>query len=372
MSVSFPASRTPPVVLSESELPSHLQELHRAFQGIPGIEGTTNGRLWATWYGGGCNEGVENAVFVATSAGLGKTWRFVLAVDAPGNVRCFDPCIWLDSSGHLWLLWAQAVPHGGSPFVWAMVTENPDAEDAEWSAPFEVCPGVMMNKPTVLSSGMVLLPVSNWKRERYHQPPAAVTAEVYALDLSTRKAEFLGGAASEQAVKCFDEHMLVERLDGRVWMLVRMRYGIGESFSQDGGKTWSAIQPSKIKHTNTRFYIRRLVSGNLILVKHGPFAEDVGRTDLQVLLSKDDGATWLDGLLLDARVYASYPDGFQDAQGRIHIAYDFSRMREKEILCAVFREDEIEKKMLIHADSRLGALINKSFGKQKETHDANL
>lgn len=364
--INSPASRQTPIVLSENELPHHLQEANRAFQGIPGIEGAANGRLWATWYGGGYNEGVDNAVFMATSESLGEAWKFVLAVDTPGNVRGFDPCLWMDPQGRLWLFWAQAVPHGESPFVWAMVTENPDAQDAKWSAPFEICPGVMMNKPTVLSSGVILLPVSNWKRERYHKPPEDVTAEVYALDLSTRKASFLGGAKSEQEVKCFDEHMLVELRDGRVWMLVRTRYGIGESFSQDGGETWSAIQPSKIQHTNSRFYIRRLVSGNLILVKHGPSAGDVGRTHLQVLLSKDDGATWIDGLLLDERPYASYPDGFQDAQGRIHVAYDFSRMREKEILCAVFREDEIEKRMLIHADSRLGALINKSFGKQKE------
>jgi len=355
---SVPDSRKPPVLLSEAAWPPRLAR--RSFQGIPGIEGAANGRLWAAWYGGGTEEGVDNAVLLATCAPPGQAWEFVLAVDTPGNVRSFDPCVWRDPVGRLWLFWAQAVPHGESPFVWAMVAENPGAREAEWSSPFAVCPGVMMNKPTVLSSGEVLMPVSNWKRERYKKPPEDITAEVYALDVSARQAVFLGGAVSAQDVKCFDEHMLVGLRDGRVWMLVRTLYGIGESFSRDGGKSWSEILPSQIRHTNSRFYIRRLASGNLMLVKHGAFAEEVGRTHLRVLLSEDDGTTWTDGLMLDERAHASYPDGFQDAQGRIHIVYDFSRKEEKEILHATFYEDEIGKKTLVHADSRLKVLINKA------------
>lgn len=357
-----PASRKAPVILSVDQLPGHLQLQNRGFQGIPGIEGTGNGRLWATWYGGGVDEGVYNAVLVATNASSKQAWEFMFAVDTPGDVRCFDPCLWMDGSGHLWLFWAQAVPHGKAPYVWAMVAENPEDRNANWSLPFEVCPGVMMNKPITVSSGSTLLPVSNWKRKRYCDPPEDMTAEIYSLDTTRREANFLGGVISEQEDKCYDEHMVVERLDGSLWMLIRTRYGIGESFSQDGGITWSSLMPSPIQHTNSRFYIRRLHSGNLLLVKHGNASENVGRHYLQALLSKDDGRSWVGGLMLDERAYSSYPDGFQDSDGRIHIAYDYSRKKEKEILWAVFREDEIERRELIHEDSKLRALINKAYG----------
>lgn len=354
-------SRRSPNVLSPNKLPDYLQEQNRAFQGIPGIEGTANGRLWATWYGGGTNEGAENAVFLATSASLGEGWELILAVDTPGNMRCFDPCPWMDPAGHLWLFWAQAIPHGENPFVWAMVSENPESRDAQWSEPFEVCPGVMMNKPTTLSTGAILLPVSNWRRKRYCDPPEDVTAEVYLLDTHSRKANLMGGAVSEQDIKCFDEHMLVELRNGSLWMLVRTLYGIGESHSHDGGKSWSPISPSGIQHVNSRFFIRRLQSGNLLLVKHGNAAEAIGRIKLQALLSKDDGESWIGGLLLDERAYASYPDGFQDGKGRIHIAYDHSRKKDREILLAVFQEDEIERQTLLHSDSMLRAIINKAL-----------
>lgn len=357
-----PLSRKAPVIMPGTDLPSHLQDRNRAFQGIPGIEGCPGARLWATWYGGGTNEGVENVVFLATRKSPQDSWETVLVVDTPGNVRCFDPCLWRDPQGHLWLFWAQAVPHGIEPFVWAAVAESPELRDAAWSGPLEICPGVMMNKPLTLSTGATLLPVSNWKRSRYANPPEAVTAEVFSLDLSSRQAVLLGGAASEQEAKCFDEHMIVERLDGSLWMLVRTRQGIGESHSPDGGKTWSPIEPSRIQHTNSRFFIRRLQSGNLLLVKHGGASEAVGRKNLQALLSKDDGRSWTGGLLLDERAYASYPDGCQDEGGRIFIAYDYNRTKEKEILLAVFREDEVEQKTLRHADSRLKNLINKALG----------
>lgn len=358
-----PLSRKAPVIRSGINLPSHLEDRNRAFQGIPGIEGGPGGRLWVTWYGGGTGEGVENAVFLATRESPQTSWETVLVVDTPGDVRCFDPCLWRDPRGHLWLFWAQAVPHGSEPFVWAVVAECPESRDAKWSEPLEICPGVMMNKPVILSSGETLLPVSNWKRSRYGNPPEAVTAEVYRLDVPSRRAVLLGGAASGPEDKCFDEHMLIERRDGGLWMLVRTRYGIGESFSRDRGKTWSPIGPSGIAHTNSRFFIRRLQSGNLLLVKHGGVAEAVGRRNLQALLSRDDGRSWIGGLLLDERAHASYPDGFQDESGRIHVTYDYSRLREGEILLAVFCEEEIEQKALRHADSGLRKLINKAHGK---------
>lgn len=357
-----PLSRSAPVMMPGTDLPAHLQDQNRAFQGIPGIEVCPGGRQWSTWYGGGMNEGVENAVFLATRKSLQDSWETIWVVDTPGNVRCFDPCLWRDPRGRLWLFWAQAVPHGSEPFVWAAVSESPECRDAAWSGPLEICPGVMMNKPTVLSTEVVLLPVSNWKRDRYAHPPEAVTAEVSSLDLSSRQAVLLGGATSEQEAKCFDEHVIVERWDSSLWMLVRTRQGIGESHSHDGGKTWSPIGPSQIPHTNSRFFIRRLQSGNLLLVKHGGASEAVGRTNLQALLSKDDGRSWAGGLLLDERAYASYPDGCQDEDGRILIAYDYSRTKEKEILLAVFREDEVEQKALRHADSGLKNLINKAYG----------
>jgi predicted neuraminidase len=140
----------------------------------------------------------------------------------------------------------------------------------------------------------------------------------------------------------FDEHMIVERKDGSLWMLARTKRGISESISTDQGATWSAPHPSSIQNVSARFFIRRLASGNLLLVKNGPIDIRLPRrSSMMAFLSTDDGRTWGKGLLLDDRAEVSYPDGFQAPDGAIHILYDWNRHTDAEILLTKFREEDI-------------------------------
>ena len=124
-------------------------------------------------------------------------------------------------------------------------------------------------------------------------------------------------------------------------MLVRTKYGIGESLSTDRGYTWSPVSPSGIQHPSARFFIRKLNSGSLLLVKHGPVDMKIGRSHLMAFISKDDGHSWSNGMLLDERPGVSYPDGQQTSDGRIYITYDYSRIKEQNILITSFTEDDI-------------------------------
>jgi hypothetical protein len=153
-----------------------------------------------------------------------------------------------------------------------------------------------------------------------------------------------------------DEHMLVERTDGSWWMLIRMTYGLAETVSRDGGKTWSPGVVSKIKGPHARFFIRRLASGKLLLVNHYKFT---GRSHMTASLSDDDGKTWYGHLLLDERKYVSYPDGVQAPDGRIYVIYDRERSGAKEILMAVFTEDDVAKGTCVSKHARLKVLVNK-------------
>jgi hypothetical protein len=142
--------------------------------------------------------------------------------------------------------------------------------------------------------------------------------------------------------------MAVERKDGSLWMLVRTTKGIGESVSTDGGATWSPLKTPAIPHTPSRFFIGRLQSGNLLLVKHLGIAEDPlsggkarQRRELTAFLSKDDGKTWSGGLVLDERVGCSYPDAQQAADGTIYFCWDYQRSREQELWMTTFREEDV-------------------------------
>ena len=347
-----PEVRTPPG-------PEYADE-GRRFQGIPGIERSPGGRLWATWYGGGVTEDRYNYVLLATSGDDGRTWspvRTVIDPDGPGPVRASDPCLWHDPRGRLWWFWAQGYERhsderGG---VWAVVTEASDVEDPPWSTPRRLGDGITMNKPIMTSGGSWLLPVTRWRREG--------SAGVLASGDGGATFEPMGAATvPEEADRDCDEHMLVERQDGSLWMWVRTKYGIGESFSHDGGGTWTAVAPSRIAHPTSRFFIRRLLSGRLLLVKHGPLAERTDRSQLTAYVSADDGETWRGGLMLDERVGVSYPDGIQAADGTIYLIYDFERTGARQILLARFTEEDVLRGGCASERAALRLEVNRARG----------
>ena len=330
---------------------------HRQFQGIPGIERASNGRFWATWYGGGITEDGYNYVLLATTTS--NTWVTKLVIDHPddGLVRAYDPCLWHDPQGKLWLFWAQGYEKHTDERsgVWAMTTENSHDESPTWSAPTRICDGIMMNKPIALQSGTWLLPVAQWFKED--------SSGVVATSDQGQTWSLLGQAnVPNKEDRSCDEHMIVERKDGSLWMLIRTKYGIGESVSTDGGKTWSPATPSSIQHTVSRFFIRRLQSGHLILVKHGAITEKTKRAHLTAFLSKDDGKTWEDGLLLDERLNVSYPDAIQAPDGTITLIYDYDRRGDKKILLAQFTEEDINQQTCVSDQAKLQILVNQAFG----------
>ncbi len=344
----------------------------RAFQGIPSLACGSDRRLWAVWYGGPTpGEDKNNYVILAVSEDHGQTWseEKVVIEHEDAQVRCFDPEIWLAPDGRLWLFWAQHPAddrRGSLSGVWAITANEADGPDAEWSAPFRLCDGVMMCKPIVLASGEWALPVSFW-----HRREQGSAAMVVSTDQGQTWAE-RGATGVPPKHRNHDEHMLVELRDERLWMLVRTNYGIGESTSEDGGYSWSPLEPAAIPHVRSRFFIRRLASGNLLLVRHAPANEAYAgwyanafsegqRSHLTAFLSEDDGRTWPHRLLLDDRDRIAYPDGDQAADGTIHITYDFRRTSDRQILLASFREEDVMRRTPDTPSVRLRGLINKAI-----------
>lgn len=305
----------------------------RHWQGIPGIERAPNGRLWACWYSGAYGEGAGNYVVLVTSDDDGESWsEAVLIVDPKAPVRAYDPALWHDPLGRLWLFWAQSQGlFDGRSGVWAIVTEDSSAPKPVWSDPFRICDGIMMNKPTVLSTGEWLLPAAVWScmgGEYFDCPEIQGSSVVCSIDNGNTWS--VRGKAHVPDVS-FDEHMVVERSDGNLWMLVRTKYGIGESCSFDRGATWTPGKPSNIPHVDSRFNIRRLKNGSLMLVRHNP-PDGISRSHLAVYLSNDDGITWQQERMLDEKVGVSYPDSVESEDGAVYIIYDYDRQGVGQII----------------------------------------
>ncbi|MCX5662484.1 MAG: sialidase family protein [Planctomycetota bacterium] len=365
----------------------------RQFQGIPGIERSPGGRLWATWYGGTPGEGPGNYVLLAWSEDGGETWPeppLIIAPPSPEH-RVFDPCLWTDPRGRLWLFYAQSKGlYDGRAGVWMSCCPRPDDEPMDWGSRTRIADGVMMNKPIVAADKTLLLPIALWSggwaakdaslpcrswvyastertRGMVEAPPKKPAEGTSCPITPPDPATFFdrrGG--SEVPERTHVEHMFIERRDGSLWMLVRTAYGIGQSVSRDGGRTWSPGEPWLTNNISARFFIRRLRSGKLLLIRHEPEPGSRVRDRLTAFLSDDDGATWPHHLLLDERPGVSYPDAVEDPQGRIHAVYDFNRGdkhalgKELEILFATFTEQDVVEGKLVNGGSKLRRLINKA------------
>jgi hypothetical protein len=356
-------------------------DANRKFQGIPGIERARNGRLWAVWYSGDTREGPQNYVVLATSGDDGKSWSGPrVVIDPEGFVRAFDAGVWHDPQGRLWVFWAQAAGHwDGRAGVWAMVTDHSGSERPKWSPPRRISDGVLLNKPIVRKSGEWLLPIMFWpkppnlpfinERDKLNLTAGQVQALVHDLGDAAGASVFsttdrgrtftrLGKADFSPADQP-TEHMLIERTDGALWMLARTKYGIGSSVSADGGRTWSEVRDSGIPHPSTRFFIRRLNSGRLLLVRNCP-PNGKDRSHLTAFLSTDEGATWTGGLLLDERKNVSYPDGVEGNDGVIRLIYDRERFTAREILMAAFREEDVNAGKCVTTGPRLKVIVNRA------------
>lgn len=355
----------------------HLTK-NRTYQGIPGVALSANGRLFSVCYTGGEGECRDNFLVVFISDDRGETWSDVVAVvDPPAeDTRAFDPTLWLAPDGRFFLFWSQVSSFhenmDNRSGAWFSILENPDAspETFRWSAPVRIDDGIMMNKPVALSDGSWAFPISVWQCavERHPEGPAVAGSKMYRSTDGGKTISFQGMTLVPHAPS-FDEHSILELRDGRLWMVMRTTYGNAESFSADGGKTWTTPWPSKIKGPCSRIFLLRLQSGRLLLVnnleepqqKAGPTGWKP-RRQMIAWLSDDEGKSWYGRLMLDERDDVSYPDGAQAADGTIYVTYDRDRHGMGEILVARFREEDVAGGGCVTSDARLKLVSNRTRG----------
>ncbi len=337
----------------------------RIWQGIPSLERTTGGRLFASFYSGEVSENYGNYCVILQSDDDGKTWTEPIGVAYNGeNSRCFDPELWLDPLGRLWFTWAQYPENT----LTAVICEKPDADILTWGEPRVVGEGVMMQKPVVLSSGEWLFPIAVWKVETdcnlSRSIGRACGAFVYRTDDNGKSFTRIGVADDPDSL--YDEHTIIELQNGVLQMYIRTFHGLSTSYSYDGGKTWSTPEPSGMKNPSARIALRRLSSGHLLLVNHVNFT---GRNNLTAMLSRDDGVTWEGGLLLDGRDNVSYPDFTESPDGFIYVIYDRERGCFKSSLAEAQADArEILFAKITEADILAGTLVTEGSELQKLVH----
>jgi len=320
-----------------------------------GMARTPKGRIWLAWFG--CDDNHETVLLLAHSDDGGHSFSdpdFIVDPGfAPGgtHISALVANIWTAPDGRLHLFVTQSIGYfDGRAGVWQSSCDNPDDNKPIWSLPARIWHGAALNKPTVLDNKTILLPISLWDRDVAKITPGR-NSDLYpeldarrGVNIIASKDEGLTwewrGYTANPTDRSFDEPMILEREDHSLLMYLRNKHGMTQAESHDEGATWTIPVVTPFSSASARFFLRKLESGNALLVRYNNTEHTQDRSHLTAFLSRDDGKTWEGGLLLDERQDVSYPDGYQDPDGIIRIQYDHHR-ECGEILMASFTEEDV-------------------------------
>ena len=298
--------------------------------------------IFVAWQTGGTTEDDRNYFAVAASADGGASWidPFIIIdpVENPTATSVLVPIFYYNHAGDLWLTWHQtAVGYCGVK----LLNAGGGLGDISFEGPFTLKEGIppACTKPTLLSDGRILYMGGN-----------ETITRLYVSENDGMSVRLLAEIPSSYpSAKVCTDATVIEKRDGTLWFLSRLEGGknggIEQSFSRDGGLTWTPTQadlPEPLRGPGSRFAMRRLQSGALLLVNNASVAGGyAGRVMMTAYLSYDDGATWPYSLLLDKTVTA-YPDFYQAPDGKIYIAFEKGRYKENGIRLCVVTEDDIK------------------------------
>jgi alpha-L-rhamnosidase len=141
--------------------------------------------------------------------------------------------------------------------------------------------------------------------------------------------------------------------DGRLQILCRSRNTtINQSFSSDGGKTWTAMTASALPNNNSGTDAVTLQDGRHLLVYNHTLPNENWvkgkgpRTPLNVAISNDGIKWYAVNVLEDSPISQySYPSVIQTKDGLVHIVYTWRRERIKHV---VIDPAKIEMKEIIN------------------------
>ena len=271
--------------------------------------------------------GKPGQCFIAsrTTRDGGKTWEPERELTRLPDGRAAHPTVLRTRDGtiHLFFL-------GFKKFAWDRATGNPlpetrsdlwtsrSRDDGQtWSAPQMIFEGYTgsTNGAVETHEGTLVVPFSHYisnpgrLASRCSLSSDGGTTWQLSNDLD------IGGAGDHDGAL---EPCVLELKDRRLWMLIRTtRSFFWESFSTDGGRTWSDPKPTTIDSAAAPGHVIRLSDGRLVLAWN-PRA--VQRRELHVAISSDEGKTWSQSTAV-ARGSTTYPFILEANPGELWIGF---------------------------------------------------
>jgi lysophospholipase L1-like esterase len=255
----------------------------------------------------------------------GKTWDAERELTRLPEGRSAHPTSRRTRDGTLHLFFLGYKQH-----AWDKVTGNPTSntrsdlwtvrsrdDGKTWTAPQMIFEGYTgsTNGAEETHDGHLVVPFSHYVA----QPGRLVSRAVVSTDggetwkLSNKLD--IGGAGDHEGAL---EPCVVELKDMRLWMIIRTsRKVFWESFSTDGGLTWSDAQATQIDSSHSPAHVIRLSDGRLAMAWN-PAAHQ--RRQLHLSLSSDEGRTWSPSFAA-VRGSTTYPYILEAKPGELWVGY---------------------------------------------------
>ena len=299
------------------------------------IEETKNG-LIAAWFAGTSEKDPDVGIWI--SRYMNGKWSSPVEVvngvqDENLRYPTWNPVLFQPEAGPLMLFYKV----GPNPQQWWGMITTSDDEGKTWSepakmgmGPFDHLLGPIKNKPVQLEDGTILCPSSSESKDKWR-----VHFEL-SKDMG-QTWEIIGPINDGIEFDAIQPSVLFHP-DGKLQVLCRTKQGvISQSWSNDGGKTWSHMEATMLPNPNSGTDAVTLKDGRQILVYNHIIPSQTwgSRSKLNMAISKD-GINWSAAADLendpDPDSEYSYPAVIQTRDELIHVTYTWNRTVIKHVV----------------------------------------
>jgi predicted neuraminidase len=305
--------------------------------------------ILAAWFGGTHERNKDVGIWISHLEEDG--WSSPVEVangiqDETLRYPCWNPVLFQPREGPLMLYYKV----GPNPREWWGEVLSSEDHGRSWSDSRKLGTsrlghliGPVKNKPIQLSDGSILCP-SSTERIEEGETFWQVHFEL-SRDLG-QSWEVIGPINDGVEFDAIQPSILTYG-DGRMQILCRtIQDVISESWSTDGGKSWSAMKATELPNPSAGTDAVTLKDGRQLLVyNHSVRGRKApGRGLLNVAISRD-GISWKPVLTLEKQKGEfSYPAVIQTSDGLVHITYTYHRKSIKHVILDPGKLDEPEPK----------------------------
>jgi predicted neuraminidase len=297
------------------------------------ITETPSGKLLCAYFAGS-EEGAKD-VGIWLSIREKEGWSAPRLIAKEPEVPCWNPVLYTTPSGEIILFYKV----GPRPSSWSGMIRRSYDEGSEWTAGEPLPAGIIgpvKNKPLLLKDGTLLCgsSIETWSRWGCWVDLTKDWGSTWTKSSPINLAEDVFGII---------QPTLFYGPPGKICLLARSYDAerICSAVSKDGGKTWTDAIPTDLPNPNAAIDAVRLHQGSIVLVYNH---STVGRTPLNLAISKDGGVHWEPSLILEnSPGEYSYPSIIQTKDRRIHITYTYNRTQIKHVVIAPAEIIKIQK-----------------------------